>query len=142
LKMVVLFDAYSPFDADETGKFIKLAIGHPDAKMILAHMGGPRFLDMLAFYALNMYPAIYHRNVWFDLSAVSRMVAGSPSLAEQLRHTCRLVGVDRILFGSDFPLVGPTQAVSDVRAIGFTPDEERRIFHDNAAELLDFPRAR
>jgi predicted TIM-barrel fold metal-dependent hydrolase len=139
LKLVILFDGYSPFDANETGKFIVLAVAHPQAKIIVAHMGGPRFLDMLGFFVLKSYPTIYKRNVWFDLSGVAHMIAGSPSLAEQLRHTCRLLGIDRILFGSDFPLVLPSEAVGEVRELGFGPEEERKIFHDNAAELFNLP---
>jgi uncharacterized protein len=137
LKLIILFDGYSPFDANETGKFILLAVAHPQAKIILAHMGGPRFLDMLAFFVLKSYPTIYKRNVWFDVSGVAHMIAGSPSLSEQLRHTCRLVGTDRILFGSDFPLVLPAEAIDEVRAIGFSPEEERKIFRDNAVELFN-----
>jgi predicted TIM-barrel fold metal-dependent hydrolase len=136
LGLVILFDAYSPFDPGETGKFVKLALAHPTARFILAHMGGPRFFDMAVFSVLNAYPKVFQRNVWLDLSAVSHLVSGSPSLTEQLRHTCRLVGVDRILFGSDYPLVAPENAVADVHALGFDPVEERQIFHDNAAALF------
>jgi uncharacterized protein len=139
LGLVLLFDAYSPFDADETGKFVKLALAHPTARFILAHMGGPRFFEMVVFSILKAYPNVYKRNVWLELSAVSHLVAGSPSLTEQLRHTCRLVGVDRILFGSDYPVVAPEQAVADVHALGFDASEERRIFHDNAAALFGLP---
>jgi hypothetical protein len=37
--------------------------------------------------ALKSYPTIYKRNVWFDVSGVTYMIAGSPSLSEELRHT-------------------------------------------------------
>ncbi|MBI3181613.1 MAG: amidohydrolase family protein [Myxococcales bacterium] len=134
LKMVVLFDGWSPFDADQTGKLMKLAITKPHARLVIAHMGGARFDEMMAFHALELYPW-YARNVWFDLSAVTRFYADSP-YREQLLFVCRKVGVDRLLFGSDFPMVQPSQAVADVEKMGFTPEELRRIFHDNAAELL------
>lgn len=141
LGLVLLFDAYSPFDPGQTGKFVKLAIAHPTARFILAHMGGPRFFDMAIFGILKEYPKIYQRNVWLELSAVSHMVVGSPSLTEQLRHTCRLVGIDRVLFGSDYPVVAPAQAVADVHALGFDAEEERSILHDNAAALFALPSA-
>ena len=54
-------------------------------------------------------------------------------------HTCRLVGVNRILFGSDYPVLAPERAVADVFALGFEPEEERQIFHDNAAALFQLP---
>lgn len=139
LGLVILFDAYSPFDPGQTGKLVKLALAHPSARFILAHMGGPRFFDMAVFGLLNAHPKAFQRNVWLELSAVSHMVAGSPSLTEQLRHTCRFVGVDRVLFGSDYPALTPEQAVADVHALGFDASEERLIFHDNAAALFGLP---
>lgn len=141
LGLVILFDAYSPFDPGETGKFVRLALAHPSARLILAHMGGPRFFEMVVFGLLKAHPNVYRRNVWLELSAVSHMVAGSPSLTEQLRHTCRLVGIDRILFGSDYPVRAPEQAIAEVHALGFDAVEERQLFHDNAAALFGLPSA-
>jgi predicted TIM-barrel fold metal-dependent hydrolase len=132
--MVLLFDGYSPFDADETGKFLMLAVEQPDARLILAHMGGPRFADMMLFATVREF-AWYPRNVWFDLSAVAGMFARSP-FQEELVFVCRSVGLDRVLFGSDYPVALPAEALEDVRALGFTPAEEKQILHDTAAALL------
>ncbi len=137
LQMVVLIDAWSPFDPGQVGKLIELAITHPAARLVLAHLGGARFHEMIGFWALNQYPW-YARNVWFDLSAVTRMYADSPAYREQLAFVCRQIGVDRILFGSDFPQVMPEQAVADVERLGFGHDELRRIFHENAVRLLEW----
>lgn len=45
--LLVLFDAYSPFDADQPGKFVKLAVGCRETQLILAHMHGPQFAQLL-----------------------------------------------------------------------------------------------
>jgi len=73
--------------------------------------------------------------VWFDLSATAPMLAGGP-YAEQFRWVTRQLGADRVLYGSDWPLYDPAEALSAVRSLGFTEDEERQIFHDNAVRLL------
>jgi predicted TIM-barrel fold metal-dependent hydrolase len=138
LRLVILFDSYSPFDPAEIGKFVNLAIANPEARIILAHLGGARFREMLVFAALKYYPQLKVQ-VWFDLSYVAHMVAGSPALSDELRHVCRQVGVEHVLFASDFPLISPRQAIADVHALGFTPGEERQIFHDNAAALFSAP---
>jgi predicted TIM-barrel fold metal-dependent hydrolase len=135
LRLIILFDSYSPFDPGEIGKLIALAIANPQARIILAHLGGAHFREMLAFAALRYYPQLKVQ-VWFDLSYVAHMVAGSPSMTDELRHVCRQIGVERVLFASDFPLITPREAIADVRALGFTPEEERLIFHDNAAALF------
>lgn len=137
LGLVLLFDAFSPFDPAQLGKFIALALKFPDARIILAHAGGIRFSELLSIAVMRKhYPGMYKQNLWIDLSGVVNLVAGSPSLREQLRYVCREIGIERVLFGSDYPLFAPAQALADVRAIGFTPEEERRVFHDNAAALF------
>jgi predicted TIM-barrel fold metal-dependent hydrolase len=49
-----------------------------------------------------------------------------------------LVGVDRLLFGSDFPhaegLPEPTDYVKDIPT--FSDDEVRRVMRDNVLELI------
>lgn len=133
LKLPVLFDAYSPFDADEIGKFVQLAVSHPSAKLILAHMGGPHFPELIVFSILPKYGL--PRNTWFDLSAAAAMYARSP-FQEQLAFICRKLGIDRVLFGSDFPLFQPAESLDAVHALGFTPEEERQILYANAHALL------
>jgi predicted TIM-barrel fold metal-dependent hydrolase len=131
LKLVVYIEGWWPGAAHETGK---LALAFPQVRIVLTHMGGIRFDDILVFRVLELYP-FYPRNVWFDLSAVASLYVDSP-YAEQLRWVCRAVGTDRVLFGSDFPLTSLPAALGTVRRLGFTRDEQRRILHDNAEALF------
>jgi uncharacterized protein len=132
--MIILFDGYSPFDADETGKFLMLAVQQPSARFILAHMGGPRFLDMMIFAMAQKF-AWYPRNIWFDLSVVAGMFTRSP-FQEQLVFVCRSIGLDRVMLGSDYPISSPVSAVKDVQDLGFTRQEEEQILYGTAAALL------
>lgn len=134
LGMAVLFDGFSPWDANQPGKFLILAVSHPEVRIIIAHIGGPKFDDMQTFAWLRIFPW-YQRNVWFDLSATSHFLAGSP-YQDQLVWVVRQIGVDRILFGSDYPADTPEHAVQDVRRLGFTAAEQRKIFFDNARALI------
>jgi predicted TIM-barrel fold metal-dependent hydrolase len=47
-----------------------------------------------------------------------------------------LVGSDRILFGTDFPLLGIDRCARQVRESGLPPDEVEAILGGNAARLL------
>jgi predicted TIM-barrel fold metal-dependent hydrolase len=136
LGLVVLFDGYSPFDANQPGKLAVLAITHPKTKLILAHLGGPTFdaFGLFAMFEHYRFP-YWQRNVWFDLSATADFFADSP-YAEQLRWLVRKIGVDRVLFGSDYPVDLPAHAIDDVVRLGFTEDEQRQIFFANASALL------
>jgi predicted TIM-barrel fold metal-dependent hydrolase len=130
----VLFDAYSPWDANQPGKFVNLAMAVPESRLILAHAHGPGFPQLLVYDVLARYPW-WGRNVWIDISVTGAMLAGSP-FAEQLAWVLRKVGIDRVIFGSDYPVDDPLAAVRAVAELGFTDDEQAAILHDNANALL------
>ena len=129
----VLFDAYSPFDADQAGKFVRLAMELPKSRIILAHAHGPRFADLLVYEILARYDW-WRRNVWIDLSATGPLLARSP-FADQFEWVLRKVGVDRLVFGSDYPLDDPSAAVEAISEMGFSAADFRKIFYTNAASL-------
>jgi predicted TIM-barrel fold metal-dependent hydrolase len=131
LKLVVYVEGWWPDAAYEVGK---LALALPQARLVLTHLGGVHFSDVLLFRVLDLHP-FTPRNVWFDLSGVAPLYANSP-FASQLRWVCRQVGVDRILFGSDWPLTTLDDAASSVRQLGFSATEQALIFRDNADALF------
>lgn len=75
-------------------ELIALFEQYPEQKWVCAHWGGG-----LPFHALNRRVSRGLRNVWFDTAA-------SPLLYDQRvwRTVHDLIGADKILFGSDFPL--------------------------------------
>ena len=131
----VLFDAYSPWDANQPGKFVNVAMAVPDARLILAHAHGPGFPQLLVYDIVGRYPQ-WQRNVWIDISVTGPMLAGGP-FAEQFAWVLRKVGTDRIIFGSDYPLDDPITAARAVADLGFTVAEQAAILHDNAESLLN-----
>ena len=76
-------------------RFIENAAAYPNVKIICAHWGGG-----LPFYALMPEVRDALSNVWFDTAA-------SPFLytPDVFPYVARLVGADRVLLGSDFPLI-------------------------------------
>lgn len=134
LHMILLFDSYNPADASELGKLMMLAVTHPDTRFIFAHMGFIHFEDALLVDAWKRY-SWYHPNWWFDVSAIAPLLGNSP-YHDRLVWVMREVGMERFLFGSDFPLFSPEETIKAVHKMGFTPQEEQLIFHDNATKLL------
>ena len=80
---------------DVTLRFIENARAYPSVKIVCAHWGGG-----LPFYALMPEVKDALRNVWFDTAA-------SPFLysPEIFTIVADLIGPDKILLGSDFPLI-------------------------------------
>jgi hypothetical protein len=132
--MPVLFDAYSPWDTNQPGKFVNLATALPESRLILAHAHGPGFPQLLIYDVFARYPE-WRRNVWIDISVTAAMLAGSP-FAEQFAWVLRKMGVDRVVFGSDYPLDDPLTAVRAVAELGFTEEEQAPILYGNANALL------
>jgi uncharacterized protein len=133
LGLVVLFDSYKPWDANEMGKFMLLSIQHKNTKIVLAHMGFTYFREAASFATIKRLGM--GDNVWFDISAIAPTYADSPVQAE-LVWTMRKVGIEKILFGSDWPVYTPSEAITAVRHLGLTETEQKKVFHDNAAQLL------
>jgi predicted TIM-barrel fold metal-dependent hydrolase len=78
---------------------------------------------------------------WFPedpLDVVRRNVWVTPYYEEDLAALVEVVGIDRVLFGSDWPhgegLAEPMQFTKELTA--FTDEDVRRIMRDNLAELL------
>ena len=76
-------------------RFIENAREYPDVKIICAHLGGG-----LPFYALMPEVREALENVWFDTAAAPFLYD-----ADVFRTVVGLVGADKVLPGSDFPLI-------------------------------------
>lgn len=133
LGLVVLFDSYKPWDPGEMGKLLLLSLQQPKTRFVLAHMGFSQFREVVTFSLVNKLGM--GGNVWFDISALTTTYVDSPLEAE-LVWTMRKVDIRRVLFGSDWPVDTPAVAADAVRRLGLTAEEQRRVLHDNAAELL------
>ena len=99
----------------------------PQNRIVLAHWGGGIF-----FYSLLKKEVRQHlANVWFDTAASPFLY--DPRIWRVARDT---VGLEKILFGTDFPLLRASRYRRDLDASGLTPVEQAAVLGDNAAALL------
>ena len=96
-------------------------------KIVLAHWGGGIFF----FNLLKKDVKESLKNVYFDTAA-------SPFLyAPQIyRYAKEIAGLDKILFGSDFPLLKPIRYFKELEKTGLSKDQIESICGRNAARLL------
>ena len=100
----------------------------PQNNIILAHWGGGLF-----FYSLLKKEVKQRLNrVYFDTAASPYLY--DPSV---YRLAVELVGADKILFGSDFPLLMPARYFKEMKAAGLSQKEMAQICGGNAAALFD-----
>jgi predicted TIM-barrel fold metal-dependent hydrolase len=109
----------------------------PNLKLILAHWGGG-----FPFYELMREVRRIATNVYYDSAA-------SPLLysATIFRTIIDIVGSDKVLFGSDFPLIlypkrqkEPDYApfLAEIRGVGFAPEEWDKVMGSNAQRVFGF----
>ena len=99
----------------------------PQNKIILAHWGGGLFFFSLLKKEVNANL----KNVYFDTAA-------SPYLydADVYRLAIELVGEEKILFGSDFPLLPPARYFDEMKSAGLSDEEMAQICGISAARLF------
>jgi len=104
----------------------------PEAKIIIAHMGGLRVLE-----ALNVARTNY--TMFFDISLIYSVYRGS-HIEQDIFYAIRRLGADRCLYGSDYPDAGLTQSYEDMRTAldqhGFGAADLDQVFGNTAAELF------
>ena len=99
----------------------------PATKIVLAHWGGGIFF----FGLMKKEVKESFKNVYFDTAA-------SPYLydAQIYRIAEKIVGADKILFGSDYPLLPPLKYFSEMAQAGLTKKQLNKINGENAVQLL------
>jgi uncharacterized protein len=99
----------------------------PELKLVCAHWGGG-----LPFYALMPEVKQALKNVYFDSAASPFLYA--PAVYRQVVH---LIGAEKVLFGSDYPLLSPARLIREIGAAGLGTERQNMILAGNAARLLE-----
>ncbi|HEY1293901.1 MAG TPA: amidohydrolase family protein [Chloroflexota bacterium] len=119
-----------------------LTLRYPDIRFIIPHLGGTLALFLQRMdnvaerngwreqHSQALMPSDLARRFWFD------------TVNEQhsaLRCACETFGVDRLLLGTDWPMLAPEQLKHFVDYVpeALAADDARRILDENAAQLLD-----
>jgi uncharacterized protein len=101
-----------------------VAIRFPDMQIVIAHPSWPWQDEALSV-------AMHKPNVWIDLSGWSPKYF-PPQLVQYANTLLR----DRVLFGSDYPLITPERWLKDFEEAGFRDEVKPLILKRNAMRLL------
>jgi hypothetical protein len=134
--LILLTHASEPVGHQYSGKgtatpdlLYTLITAFPDLKLVCAHWGGG-----LPFYALMPEVKNALKNVYFDTAASPFLY--TPQVYSQV---AQLVGADKILFGSDFPLIPQRRFLKEIAALDLPEDAKNKILAGNAKKLLGLP---
>jgi predicted TIM-barrel fold metal-dependent hydrolase len=110
--------------------FGDVAVSFPRLQLILGHLG-KGYESEIAVLTRR------YRNVYTEtsmrLSGLDE--AGHWTPAEAVTWF-RLIGIDRILLGTKWPLFDPRQVIETIRKLPLTPEEKRKILGENATRVL------
>ena len=100
----------------------------PDNTIVLAHWGGGIFFYNLLKKAVKETLT----NVYYDTAA-------SPFLYDSriYNYAKDLVGIDKVLFGTDYPLLKPERYFKEMAAAGMDAADRGQVCGKNAARLLN-----
>ncbi len=120
LNVPVIFDAF----LDNADKAIAAAEKH-DGPIILGHMGGLWYTE-----TIDKCIACAERrsNVYLETSSVV--------LYEKIEEAVRRVGSERILFGTDGPVIHPGPEIEKIRILRIAEADKANILGENARRLL------
>ena len=124
---------------DTLGSLIVDGVFHRHPKLRVASIeNGSEWLHLLVKRLrklANQTPSAFHED---PLDTVRRHIWVTPYLEDDLRALADLIGVERILFGSDWPhgegIARPLDFAKELSM--FRGDEVQRILRDNVVELL------
>ena len=132
-KLIVLTHASEPVGhiypgkgAATPGLLYSFIASFPDVPVVCAHWGGG-----LPFYTLMPEVRVALENVYFD-TAISPFLY-RPEIYHQVSQ---LVGADRILFGSDYPVITQGRILKEIDSAGLPEEEKNMILSGNACRLL------
>jgi len=132
-KLILLTHTSEPVGHEYPGKGVvtpemlyPLITSFPDLIIVCAHWGGG-----LPFYALMPEVKQAMSNVFFDTAASPLLY--SPQVYEQV---VQLVGADKILFGSDYPLLAQSRLIKEIESLDLPEETKNLILSGNAQKLL------
>ena len=132
-RLIILTHASEPVGHSYSGKgnitpglLYRFITNFPDLTLVCAHWGGG-----LPFYALMPEVAKALSNVYFDTAA-------SPWLYrdEIFKHVTEILGAEKVLYGSDYPLMKQSKLVKSIRALSLSEEAKSMILGGNAQRLL------
>jgi predicted TIM-barrel fold metal-dependent hydrolase len=132
-KLALLLHASEPIGHEYPGKggitpdiLYPFITSFPDLTVVCAHWGGG-----LPFYALMPEVKKAMGNVYFDSAA-------SPFLytPEVYSQVIQLVGADRVLFGSDYPLLAQSRLLKEIEGLDLAVETKSLVLAGNALKLL------
>ncbi|MGQ4557126.1 amidohydrolase family protein [Halobellus sp. GM3] len=102
-----------------------VAARHPELTIIIAHPAWPFHQEQLSIVT-------HKKNVYMDLSGWRPKY-----IPDEVIHYAKSRITDKVLFGSDYPMVTPKTWLEDFEEMDFDDETREKILYENAARLFE-----
>lgn len=114
--------------------FVPFADRHPDARLLLAHLGNGNGANGRVDLQVRAVQAAKHRNLWVDTSSARSIL---PRLVE---WAVKEIGAERLLFGSDAPLYDVAMQRTRIEMADISAADKYLILRENAFNYFKLDR--
>ncbi|MGE0821080.1 MAG: amidohydrolase family protein [Candidatus Binatia bacterium] len=105
----------------------RIAIDFPELTLIGIHLGYPWTEEMISV-------AWKHPNVYIGSDAYAPRHWPPPFV-----HFINTWGQDKVLFGTDWPVIDPERATLEIEELELRPEPKRKFLRENAARIFRLP---
>ncbi len=105
----------------------QIAIDFPELVLIGIHLGYPWTEEMISV-------AWKHENVYIGSDAYAPR-----HWPESFVHFINTWGKDKVLFGTDWPVIDPERAITEIDALELRPESKQKLLRDTALRLFRLP---
>ncbi len=105
----------------------QIAIDFPELVLIGIHLGYPWTEEMISV-------AWKHENVYIGSDAYAPR-----HWPESFVHFINTWGRDKVLFGTDWPVIDPERAIEEINALELRPESKQKLLRDTALRLFCLP---
>ena len=119
----------TPIQYAEPNNFIEVLDSFPGLTLVMAHLGVGFFDEAISL--ARTYP-----NLQFDCCAIISSTEAERGLSNtELTALIKEIGVERVMFGSDFPWHDPAIAIERLLRLDFSEPEKRLLLGENALRI-------
>ena len=105
----------------------QVAIDFPELKLLGIHIGVPWTDEMISM-------------CWKHENVLTAGDAYAPKYwPESFVHYANSYGKEKVLFGTDWPVIDPERAVKEIDELGFRDDAKQLLMRDNALRVFKLP---
>lgn len=105
----------------------QIAIDFPELCLIGIHIGYPWTEEMISV-------AWKHDNVYIGSDAYAPR-----HWPDSFKNFINTWGKDKVIFGTDWPVIDPERAITEVKGLGLRPDAQDKLFRDTARRIFKLP---